>query len=55
MTDSRRRPRRETRHPSFSLRQTVLFFGLVAIALCAAGLALKLLVDLLTVGLLRSR
>jgi restriction system protein len=38
------RPGREKRKPAFSIRQLVLFFGLVAIILCAVGLTLKLIV-----------
>ncbi|MET9515868.1 restriction endonuclease [Streptomyces sp. NPDC002994] len=42
MTISMRRLGRGKRKAAFSLRQTVLCFGLVAIILCGAGLTLKL-------------
>ncbi|MFK4593659.1 restriction system protein [Streptomyces pristinaespiralis] len=44
MTVPFRRPARGQRKTAFSLRQLVLFFGLVAIVLCAVGLTLKLIV-----------
>ncbi|MGW7469138.1 restriction endonuclease [Streptomyces xantholiticus] len=44
MTVHFRNPGREKRKPAFSIRQLVLFFGLVAIILCAVGLTLKLIV-----------
>ncbi|GGX09621.1 restriction endonuclease [Streptomyces chryseus] len=42
MTTSVRRPGRIRRRAAFSLRQTILCFGLVAIVLCGAGLTLRL-------------
>ncbi|OEJ28457.1 hypothetical protein AR457_32295 [Streptomyces agglomeratus] len=42
MTVRIRGPRRASRRTAFSLRQTILCFGLVAIVLCGAGLTLKL-------------
>ncbi|MGX1881480.1 restriction endonuclease [Streptomyces sp. NPDC055287] len=45
MTLPIRRPGRAQRRTVFSLRQTVLGFGLVAIVLCGAGLTLKLAVQ----------
>ncbi|MFE7776322.1 restriction endonuclease [Streptomyces sp. NPDC057445] len=44
MTVPRGGPERAERRTAFSLRQSVLFFGLVAIALCAVGLTVKLVV-----------
>lgn len=44
MTGRIRRPRRASRRTAFSLRQTILCFGLVAIVVCGAGLTLKLAV-----------
>ncbi|MCX4820947.1 restriction endonuclease [Streptomyces sp. NBC_01142] len=44
MTVPVRRPGAAKRRRAFSLRQLALFFGLVALALCAAGLTLKLTV-----------
>ncbi|GAA1522977.1 restriction endonuclease [Streptomyces albidochromogenes] len=44
MTISGRRPGRIRRRTAFSLRQTILCFGLVAIVLCGAGLTLRLAV-----------
>ncbi|WP_455355690.1 restriction endonuclease [Streptomyces sp. SYSU K217416] len=44
MTVPVRRSRFAKRGPAFSLRQTVLFFGLAAAVLCGAGLTLKLAV-----------
>jgi restriction system protein len=43
MTDSRQRAGRAHQRSAFSIRQLLLFFGLIAIALCAAGLLLKVM------------
>ncbi|MFF7178280.1 restriction endonuclease [Streptomyces sp. NPDC008121] len=43
MTSPTKRVRRAPRRPAFSMRQLLLFFGLLAIGLCATGLALRLL------------
>ncbi|MFE9399185.1 restriction endonuclease [Streptomyces flavidovirens] len=44
MTEPIRRPGRGKRKAAFSLRQTILCFGLVAIVVCGVGLTLKLAV-----------
>ncbi|WP_028813332.1 restriction endonuclease [Streptomyces flavidovirens] len=44
MTEPIRRPGRGKRKAAFSLRQTILCFGLVAIIVCGVGLTLKLAV-----------
>ncbi|MET9434926.1 restriction endonuclease [Streptomyces sp. NPDC006551] len=44
MTTPRKRVGRAHQRPAFSIRQLLLFFGLMAIALCAAGLLLKVMV-----------
>ncbi|MBT2529278.1 restriction endonuclease [Streptomyces sp. ISL-99] len=44
MTEPIRRPVRGKRKAAFSLRQTILCFGLVAIVVCGVGLTLKLAV-----------
>ncbi|MGW7055985.1 restriction endonuclease [Streptomyces sp. NPDC054887] len=44
MTISMRRPGRTERRRAFSLRQTILCFGLVGVVLCGAGLTVRLAV-----------